>query len=449
MTEKPKTCSLLTLGCKVNQYESQYFREMLELNGIQIVEEDESTDLCIINTCTVTHDADAKGRNIIRKIQSRNPKSIILVTGCYAEREPETLRKIPGVAKVIGNKEEFLNSLSEFGIQQRPKHITRFDEHQRAFVKVQDGCLLNCSYCIIPSVRPNLRSRHPQDILDEIEQLEQNGYQEVVLNGIHLGHYGIDLSKGKPKAEWNRLWHLLGDISRRFPSMRIRLSSLEAAEARDDLIKVIRDHPRVAAHFHLCLQSGSDKILAAMRRRYTAQGFRERVHRIREALDTPGFSTDIIVGFPGETEEDFEQTCQISREAGFFKMHVFPYSPREGTPAANIRETVSHQEKSTRRQILEMIECENRGRFQANLQGKQEEVLVESASFKPGFVEGTSSRGIRISLPGMLDALRRKLVPVIVNGIEKETLLGQPIPVETVVETQHAKPSSRISLQIV
>lgn len=440
---------LLTLGCKVNQYESQYFREMLELNGLQVVEEEDPTDLCIINTCTVTHDADAKGRNIIRKIQSRNPNSIILVTGCYAEREPEALRRIPGVAKVIGNKEEFLNSLSEFGIQERPKHITRFDDHQRAFVKVQDGCLLNCSYCIIPTVRPNLRSRPPQDILDEIRQLEQSGYQEVVLNGIHLGHYGIDLSRGKPKAEWNKLWHLLGDISRSFPLMRIRLSSLEAAEARDDLIKVIRDHPQVAPHFHLCLQSGSDKILAAMRRRYTSQGFRERVQRIREALDNPGFSTDIIVGFPGETEKDFEETCQLSREAGFFKMHVFPYSPREGTPAAMIRETVSHQEKIHRRQILEKIEEENRKRLQISLLGKQEEVLVESASIQKGFVEGTSSRGIRIALPGMLDALRRKLVPVIIKGIEKETLLGQPIPTETPLEPRRPQPRTRVSLQIV
>lgn len=428
MSSKPRTCSLETLGCKVNQYESQYFREMLELNGVHLTEPGESPDLCIINTCTVTHEADSKGRHIIRKIHAKNPNATILVTGCYAEREPETLKKIPGVSQVIGNKEEFLNSLAHYGISERPKHISRFDEHQRAFVKVQDGCLLNCSYCIIPSVRPKLISRNPEDILCEIDELEQNGYMEVVLNGIHLGHYGIDLSRGKPKPEWMRLWHLLELIAQRFPNMRIRLSSLEAAEARDDLIRVIRDYPQVAAHFHLCLQSGSDSVLAAMRRRYTSGGFRERVNRIKEALDHPGFSTDIIIGFPGETEKDFEATCELAREVGFYKMHLFPYSPRAGTSSANMHETVSPQEKQSRRICLEEIEKANLAKFQALLQGKQEQVLVESASDKSGWVEGTSSRGIRIALPGFLDALRRKIAPVTITGNENGLLTGTPLP---------------------
>jgi len=426
---KPKTCKIETLGCKVNQYESQYFREMLELNGIVEANDFESPDLCIINTCTVTHDADAKGRTLIRKIHSRNPNTKILVTGCYAERAPESIAKIEGVSSVIGNKELFLNSLEQYGIDQRPLHITRFDDHQRAFVKVQDGCLLNCSYCIIPSVRPALSSRKPELIIAEIEDLIVSGYKEIVLTGIHLGHYGIDLSKGKPKAQWCRLWHLLEKISDKFPQIRIRLSSIEAAEARDDLIDTIKARPQVAPHFHLCLQSGSDNILRQMRRRYSRQGFIERCKRISKALENPGFSTDIIIGFPGETDDDFKDTCELAREIGFYKMHLFPYSPREGTPAALLKDPVSPQIKLQRRKILEQIEQSNLYTYQQSLLGMRENVLVESkCSLRDGWVEGTSSRGIRIMLPGMIEAIRRKMIPVTISGIYQGMLEAEPLP---------------------
>ncbi len=450
MKWKPKTCKVETLGCKVNQYESQFFREMLELNGVVEALENEIPDLCIINTCTVTHDADAKGRSLIRKIHTRNPNTKILVTGCYAERDPNSLKNIDGVSSVIGNKETFLSSLSEFGISQRPPNISRFDDHQRAFVKVQDGCLLNCSYCIIPSVRPALISRNPDSIIDEIADLELSGYREIVLTGIHLGHYGIDLSKGKPKVEWCRLWHLLQKISSRFPTLRIRLSSIEAAEARDDLIDVMKSNPLLAPHFHLCLQSGSDEILRKMRRRYTSQGFIDRCERIASSLDRPGFSTDIIIGFPGETNDDFELTCELSKKIGFFKMHLFPYSPREGTPAASLDDPVPPQVKLQRRKVLEQIEKENLLKYQECLLGIEEQILVESNStIRPGWVEGTSSRGIRVMLPGMIEALRRKLIPVQINGIHQGILESFPLPESNIMEPNPISSKQRMPLALI
>src|SRR5262249_23157252 len=198
---------------------------------------------------------------------------------------------------------------------------------------------------------------------DEVLRLVESGYQEIVLTGIHLGHYGIDLSKGRPKEHWSRLWHLLDRLARLPGDFRIRLSSLEAAEARDDLIRVMVTHPRVCPHLHLCLQSGSDRVLTAMRRRYRKKGFLERVVRIRAALDAPALSTDVIVGFPGETDADFAQTCDVVCEAGFSRIHVFSYSPREGTPAASLRDDVPPQVKARRRETLLALEQESAQRY--------------------------------------------------------------------------------------
>src|SRR5262249_1976394 len=240
--------------------------------------------------------------------------------------------------------------------EQWPQGIRRFEGHQRAFVKVQDGCLLNCTFCIIPSVRPVLRSRPIQAIIDEVTGLVADGCQEVVLTGIHLGHYGIDLSRGKPKSQWQRLWHLLdrlGDVSGDF---RIRLSSIEAAEVRDDLVQALARQPRVVPHLHLCLQSGSDRILGLMKRRYRGASFLERCRRLRQARDQPAFTTDVIVGFPGETEDDFQATCRVAREAGFSRIHVFGYSPRDGTPAARLPDRVAPAVVAGRRERLRALE---------------------------------------------------------------------------------------------
>src|SRR4051794_37246657 len=335
-----RTCRLVTLGCKVNQYETQYVKEALEINGYREADDGEAADLCVVNTCTVTSEGDAKSRTAVRRLHQRNPGASIVVMGCYATRDSAAVAKLPGVVRVVTDKATLPTELADFGVTTMPAGITRFDDHQRAFVKVQDGCLLNCTYCIIPSVRPTLRSRPPAEIAAEVSRLAEAGYREVVLTGIHLGHYGLDLSRGRPKAEWCRLWHLLERLARLPGDFRIRLSSLEAAEARDDLVRVLAEQPRLCPHLHLCLQSGSDRVLARMKRRYRSAGFLERCRRIREALDAPALTTDVIVGFPGETDEDFEATCRVVREAGFARLHLFSYSPREGTPAAEWGQTV-------------------------------------------------------------------------------------------------------------
>src|SRR5262249_34539508 len=266
-----------------------------------------------------------------------NPGAALVVMGCYATRDPAAVARLPGVRRVITDKDRLVEDLAEYGVTAAPPGISRFDGHQRAFVKVQDGCLLNCSFCIIPTVRPAGRSRPVEEIVAEVSRLAEAGYQEVVLTGIHLGHYGLDLSRGRPRAGWVRLWHLLARLEDLPGEFRVRLSSLESAEARDDLGRPLADHPAVVPHLHLCLQSGSDRILRAMKRRYTSAGLLERVRRIRAALDRPAFSTDVIVGFPGETDADFEATCRVVREAGVVKVHIFSYKPRGGAPAAGPR----------------------------------------------------------------------------------------------------------------
>ncbi len=425
----PPTCRLLTLGCKVNQYETQYVKEMLELNGYVEAADDQPADLCVVNTCTVTAEGDAKSRYTVRRLHQKNPAATVVVMGCYATRDPDAVRELPGVTKVVIDKDRLLEAFAPFGVTVKPVGISRFDDHQRAFVKVQDGCLLNCSYCIIPSVRPTVRSRPAAEIADEVMRLVAEGYHEVVLTGIHLGHYGLDLSKGRPKAEWVRLWHLIERLGKLPGDFRIRLSSLEAAEARDALIRTMAEQPRVCPHLHLCLQSGSDRILARMKRRYTSAGFLERCRRIRQALDQPAFTTDVIIGFPGETDADFEATCRVVREVGFAKVHVFSYSPRQGTPAAAMRESVPAPVVAARRQRLLNLERELADRYLHSLLGRRLDVLVEGADpQRPGWARGTSCRYVPVVFRGHAPALMRQRVPVRAVSVEAGQLLGEPEP---------------------
>ena len=427
MPTTERTCRLVTLGCKVNQYETQYVKETLEINGYREAMNGERADLCIVNTCTVTMEGDAKSRHAVRRMHERNPAAQIVVMGCYATRDPQAVAKLPGVTRVVTDKARLAEELHDFGVRELPAGITRVDDHQRAFVKVQDGCLLNCTYCIIPSVRPIVRSRSPEEIAVEVMELVANGYAEIVLTGVHLGHYGIDRSKGKPKGEWCRLWHLLEKVETLPGNFRVRLSSLEAAEARDELVRVMSRSPRVVPHLHLCLQSGSDRILGLMKRRYTATGFLERCRRIKTAMDAPAFTTDVIVGFPGETEADFEATCAVARDVGFAKIHVFTYSPRAGTPAALLRDAVPHRAKVERRQRLLELERETSRAYQRQLLGHRLEVLVEGADPKrPGHVIGTSCRYVPVSFRGHAPALLRKIVPVTAMTIEEGVILGEP-----------------------
>ena len=389
------------MGCKVNQYETQLVREALERNGYREAAEEEPADLCVINTCTVTGEADSKARGIIRQLARRNPGTKTIVFGCYAAREPQTLEKLPGVMAVVGDNRELPDVLQRFGIADFPDGISRFDGHRRAFVKVQDGCILNCTYCIIPTVRPGLRSRSPQEIIDEVRRLIDNGYKEIVLTGIHLGHFGVDTTRGKSGKSPYRLWHLIRDLNNLPGEWRLRLSSLESNELGDEFLDVVADSERLCPHFHLCLQSGSDEVLARMRRRYRTGRFLETVESIRNRLHSPAFSTDIIVGFPGETDEEFEETLAFCERAGFMKTHIFPFSPRKGTPAADFAGQVPAEIRKARCQRLAELETRLAQRYYQSLAGETLTVLVEAKpASRAGFVQGTACRFAPVELPG-------------------------------------------------
>ncbi|MBI2804052.1 MAG: tRNA (N(6)-L-threonylcarbamoyladenosine(37)-C(2))-methylthiotransferase MtaB [Planctomycetes bacterium] len=422
------TCRLVTLGCKVNQYETQYVKEALEINGYREAADGERADLCIVNTCTVTGEGDAKSRTAVRRLNQHNPDARIVVMGCYATRDPAAVANLPGVVRVVTDKASLADDLRDFGVETLPAGITRFDDHQRAFVKVQDGCLLNCTYCIIPSVRPSLRSRSIDAISAEVSDLVASGYHEIVLTGVHLGHYGLDASKGKPKAEWRRLWHLLDGLDRLPGDFRVRLSSLEAAEARDDLVRAMSRSHRVVPHLHLCLQSGSDRILLAMKRRYTSGSFLRRVERLKQALDAPAFTTDVIVGFPGETDADFEATLNISREVGFAKIHIFSYSPRAGTPAARLPGAVPPAIMKERCERLRAVERATATAYRESMLGRNLDVLVEGADpRRADHAQGTSCRYVPVSFRGHAPALMRTLVTVRATRVEGDLILGEPV----------------------
>src|SRR5579863_8523518 len=319
----PRTCRLVTMGCKVNQYETQLVKEALERGGFREAAPDEPADLCVVNTCTVTSAADSKARQIVRQLAKQQPGARTIVFGCYAAREAEALARLPGVIAVVGDNRELPDVLARFGVTDWPTGISRFDGHRSAFVKVQDGCILNCTYCIIPQVRPGLRSRPPAEIISEVRRLVEGGYKEIVLTGIHLGHFGVEATRGRSDKAPYRLWHLIRDLVRIPGKWRLRLSSLEAAEVGPDFLAAVRDCERLCPHFHLCLQSGSDDVLYRMKRRYRVGRFLEKLDDLRGAIHEPAFSTDVIVGFPGETEFDFGQTLEACRQAGFMKIHIF------------------------------------------------------------------------------------------------------------------------------
>jgi threonylcarbamoyladenosine tRNA methylthiotransferase MtaB len=424
-----RTCRLVTLGCKVNQYETQWVKETLEASGYRAAGPDEAADLCVLNTCTVTAEGDAKSRQWVRRLHQANPAAAIVVMGCYATRAPDAVGRLPGVTRVVTDKARLREELAPFGVREMAAGIRRFDGHQRAFVKVQDGCLLNCTFCIIPKVRPVLRSRPADEIVAEVSQLVAAGRREIVLTGIHLGHYGIDLCRGRPKAEWCRLWHLVERLAALPGEFRLRLSSLEAAEVRDDLVRVLAATPRVVPHLHLCLQSGSDAVLARMRRRYRSVGFVERCTRLRQALDLPAFSTDVIVGFPGETDADFEATCRVVRAVGFSKLHVFSWSARRGTAAAEFADRVPPAVADARRARLRELEHELAATYYRSLVGRRLEVLVEGADPKrPGHALGTSCRYAPVSFAGHAPALLGQLVPVRAVGGADGVVLARPEP---------------------
>jgi threonylcarbamoyladenosine tRNA methylthiotransferase MtaB len=419
------TLKTLTLGCKVNQYETELVREALVRAGYRDASDDETADLCVVNTCTVTAEGDSKSRNAIRRLARQNPGARIVVMGCYATRAPDELARLPNVAEVVTDKREIPDLLGRFGVVDVPTGISHFGNRHRAFVKVQDGCLLRCSYCIIPYVRPHFSSRPMQHVLDEVQRLVGNGYREIVLTGIHLGHYGVEQNRHKPKPEWLRLSTLVRKIAELPGDFRVRLSSIEATEVTRELIGVMTEFPRkIAPHLHICLQSGSDKVLRRMRRRWSSRMFVDRCRLVRESLDNPAITTDIIVGFPGESEADFETTCRVSRECGFSKIHVFPFSPRKGTPAAEMDEIVSPRVKSERCARLAEVEHDLRRDYFRSLIGRRLTVLVEGRSDEtPGSWLGTSCRYAPVELQSR-QSIEGQLIYVRADAVDEDRLLG-------------------------
>jgi threonylcarbamoyladenosine tRNA methylthiotransferase MtaB len=336
--------------------------------------------VCIVNTCTVTSEGDAKSRQIVRRLHRDNPQARIVVMGCYATRAPDEVARLPGVVEVVEDKRELPDLMSRFGVIDVPTGLDGFSGRHRAYVKVQDGCLLRCSYCIIPHVRPKLSSRPLEHITSEVQRLVDSGHREVVLTGIHLGHYGVDWNRNQPKEDWVRLAHLLRKLCGLPGDFRIRLSSIEATEVTRELISVMAENPRrIVPHLHLCLQSGSDSVLRRMRRRWGTKMFLDRCRLVRESLDEPAITTDVIVGFPGETEDEFEQTLTTCRLAGFSKIHAFPFSPRRGTPAAEMSDQVPKGVRRERVARLGELENDLRRDYFQRLVGRRLQLLVESS----------------------------------------------------------------------
>jgi len=423
-----KTFSVETLGCKVNQYESRQIESLLELLGLNQVLARDRPDLAIVNTCCVTASASAKSRHCIRKTRRLSPGSVVIVTGCLPRVQTDELNKpgenihlikdrnslVPVISKIVGGKPTGRTTLPQ---------LMSFKRHTRAFLKVQDGCDGCCSYCIIPKARPLVHSRPIKEVLQEAKGLVAAGHKEIVLTGIFLGAFGQKTVRRRnwPDREKNKLAELL-DQAAQIPNLRrIRLSSLEPGDVTESLLDVFRSHRNIMPHLHLSLQSGSDSILKKMRRQYAADEFREKVRYIKQRLDNPAITTDIIVGFPGETDEDFEATVRLAKEVGFSRMHIFAFSARKGTAAADFPDTVAAGTIKRRSQMLHRLNGELALQFRRQFIGRTDTVLVEGNN---GRLYGRSERYFVVELSGSAcrqnDIVKVKLVKNL-----KDAALGQ------------------------
>ena len=436
---KMHTFRVITLGCKVNQYESEEIAQFLEENGWRRLHDSDSLrkpDLFLVNSCSVTSEAEAKTRKTVRQAVKMSAR--VVVFGCAAVRKPEIFRDMPGVTDVVTGEETGENRVAAviraiFGekAQRDGRGLERFGERHRAYVKIQDGCRQFCTYCIVPHVRKTLCSTPPAEVLAEVRGLVSRGYREIVLTGIHLGYYGEGI-----RSRSDALWRPecgekepgvnLAVVVRRLAEenvageedFRVRISSLEAEEASDELIRVMAEHPkRVCPHFHLSMQSGSDAVLRRMNRPKGNAEFLERCMAAKEVVKDVALTTDVIVGFPGETERDFLATCAAVETAGFSKVHIFRYSPREGTPAAKMTGQIPEAEKQRRWAHLAEIEAREREKFIRRLAGKEMTVLVERSCPLPedGKMKyrlfGTSERYLSVAWVGEKDFVG-KLVSV-------------------------------------
>lgn len=377
---------LHTLGCKVNQYETEAISEIFEESGYEVVEE-EFADIYVINTCTVTSLSDSKSRQMIRKFKRINPQSTVVVMGCYSQVADKDVEKIESVDVIIGTTErnEIVNLVEEFQTTgQRinivrditgdntfqPIDITNLRDMTRAYLKVQDGCNRFCSYCIIPYARGNIRSRDPEDVRAEVIKLSENGYQEVILTGIHIASYGKD----KDNLNLINLIESIHDVE---GISRIRLSSVEPRLITEEFLISLKNFPKFCDHFHLSLQSGSNTVLKRMNRKYTREEYLEKVELIRKFYPNAGITTDIIVGFPGETEDEFQETLDLVKKVKFSRVHIFKYSKRKGTPAAEMTDQVHGDIKNERSKILFELTNRLKDEFESSFIGRALSVLVE------------------------------------------------------------------------
>lgn len=383
-----KKVALHNLGCKVNAYETEAMQEMLEQAGYEIVPFREGADIYIINTCTVTNIADRKSRQMLHKARKMNPEAVVVAAGCYVQAQAEKETIDPCIDVVIGNNRKqdliaILRAYEEEHSGQRELidinhtkeyealHLTRTGEHTRAYIKVQDGCNQFCSYCIIPFARGRVRSRALEDVAEEVRQLARNGYKEVVLTGIHLSSYGIDLKADVTLLTLIRAVHEVEGLE------RIRLGSLEPRIITEEFAAAISALPKLCPHFHLSLQSGCDETLKRMNRRYTSEEYYEKCVLLRKYFDDPALTTDVIVGFPGETEEEFEKSRAFVEKVGFYETHIFKYSRREGTKAASMPDQIPEQVKAERSAVLIGLGRKKQEEYEKRFIGREVEVLVE------------------------------------------------------------------------
>ncbi len=435
-----KTFHVEFLGCKVNAYEIEALREGLRHLGLSEATADVGADLCVINTCSVTGNAGATSRKRVRQALRRNPSTEVLVTGCYAESDGERLRAMDGVRRVFGNdeKEEILRFVTRDLMGDRevalpPFRITRMGSQTRAFVKIEDGCDDACTFCIIPVLRGPASSRDPDVIVDEVRGLVESGHKEIVLTGVHIGYFGKglpDTGAGPAGGAERRGAHLVALLERlsAIPGLqRLKLSSIEVHEITDDLIALFSSTPVFAPHFHLPLQAGCDTTLRRMRRKYSVARFRDRVAALRDAVRAPAISTDVIVGFPGESDEAFAETMDLCRELAFMKIHVFPYSVREGTAAAAMDDHLHPEVIDQRKRALLGLDEELGGRWRQSFVGQTVNVLTEGRPDPgSGDLTGLTERYLRVVFPGP-ERLAGELVPVRVSAVRGGVVEGTRI----------------------
>jgi len=419
------TVAFHTLGCKVNHYETEAIWQLFKGAGYERVDFDSISDIYVINTCTVTNTGDKKSRQVIRRAVRKNPDAVICVTGCYAQTSPAEVLEIPGVDIVIGTQDrtKILDFVEKYQKERQPinavKNIMKnrlfeemdvpaFTDRTRASLKIQEGCNNFCTFCIIPWARGLMRSRDPKEVIRQAQQLVDAGYKEIVLTGIHTGGYGTDMK------DYN-LAMLLRDIEEQVHGLkRLRISSIEASQLTDEVIDVIDRSNIVVRHLHIPLQSGSNTVLKRMRRKYTMEFFAERLNRLREALPGLAVTSDVIVGFPGETEEEFMETYNFVKEHKFAELHVFPYSKRTGTPAARMENQIDEEVKNERVHRLITLSDQLAKEYASQFEGEVLEVIPEERykeDPESGLYEGYTDNYLKVVFPASEDMVG-KLVKV-------------------------------------